>query len=142
VTMPKQALSAVETGVPPLPRDRLGQFRYRGEDGGSKGVHDQLAASSQDEGNRVEVSAHRFALFPADCSTPVPGMSGRTCGGRVWRDSFRAVAELRRVLIGVRWGRGATAVRTPPNRAWQAPINRARRCGTGHPILCTAVVIQ
>jgi hypothetical protein len=47
-----------------------------------------------------------FPLFPVDCSTLVPGMSGRISVGRVRRDSVRAVAELRRVLIGVRWERG------------------------------------
>jgi hypothetical protein len=113
------------------------QPRYPGEEGGSKGVRDQLAARSQDQGNRVEVSAHRFAPLPADCSTPVPGMSGRTSTGRVWRDSFRAVAELRRVLIGEWLGRVATAVPNPAQPGPAGPINRARRCGTGHPMLCT-----
>lgn len=72
--------------------------------------------------NRVEeVSAHRFAPFPVDCSTPVPGMSGRTSAGRVGRDSVRAVAELPRVLISVRSDRVATAVPILSQPGRQAP---------------------
>jgi hypothetical protein len=143
VTIPKtDAVSGRDGGAPTCLGTALVNRRDRGEEGGSKGVRDQLAARWQDEGNRVEeVSAHRFSLFPVDCSTPVPGLSGRTSAGRVWRDSFRAVAELPKVLIGERWGRVAIAVPIPsqPGPAGPHQPRAAVRDGTPAAPHCRAI---
>jgi hypothetical protein len=85
-----------------------------------------------------EVSAHRFPLFPVDCSTPVPGMSGRTSAGRVWRDSFRAIVELRRVLIGVRWGPGGDGCPDPVPTPVGRPTSPAYG-GAGRDTRCSAL---
>src|SRR4051812_14907599 len=82
----KQALSAVETGDPCLPRAALANSCYRGEEGASKGVRDQLAARPQDEDNRAdEVSAPGSPLFLLTARNPSrAGPAGPVrdgCGG-------------------------------------------------------------
>jgi hypothetical protein len=79
-----------------------------------------------------------FPLFPVDCSTPVPGMSGRTSAGRVWRDSFRAIVELRRVLIGVRWGPGGDGCPDPVPTPVGRPTSPAYG-GAGRDTRCSAL---
>jgi hypothetical protein len=110
-----------------------------GRKGQATGVRDQLAARSQDEGNWAEeVSVTGFSLSCRLFDT-CPGHVRPDFCGRVWRDSFRVVAELRERLVGVRWGRAGDGCPDPVPTRWQAYINRARWCGTGHPMLRTAV---
>jgi hypothetical protein len=106
-------------------------------------VRDQLAARPQAEGNRgEEVSTHRFTSFSVDCSTPVPGMSGRTSAGRVCGTvSARSLScpEYSSACGGTGW-----RLLSPPrpNPAGK-PISTAHGgAGTGHLMLRIAVIIR
>jgi hypothetical protein len=131
----KQALSAVETGCPHLPRDRLGRIPVTaGMKRGSKGGPDQLAARSQDDGTRADnVSAGWLTLFLPTTRHP---------SGRVRPDS-RGTASARLLSCAeyssVCGGNGvATAVPTPSRPGRWAHLKDAR--GAGRDTRCCALL--
>jgi hypothetical protein len=133
VTMPKpDAVNGRDGDTPICLGTALANPCYPGEVRGKEGGRDQLAARSQDEGNRVEeVAAHRFPLFPVDCSTPFPA-----CPAGLLRDEGGGTASAQSLSCAeyssACGGDGvATAVRTPSQPGRQAPHRRtAVRDGT------------